>query len=127
MTHLISTNEFEFGVVFALAEIIDDMTQDAMQVWKEDNDDQNQFASRDHSAQSESTYWTVGNDNFEFCLRLSNHKARRCLSRVDLSINISDYIEETTDDCGEPCQCIDYESACNAAREAASSLLEKIK
>ncbi len=109
------------GVMIALTERMDEACEAAMADWYDtDPRATNAFSSRDHSNQSEASYWTVGDDGFEFCVRIAAHRVVNCKSSVHLNINIMDFVttgEEWT---------IDYEAACEAVDTAAAEILEKI-
>ena len=109
------------GLMIVLSERMDDACEAAMKVWYDhDPRDTNAFASRDHSNQSEASYWTVGDNDFEFCVRIAAHTVVNCKSTVHLNINVMDFIAQGED------WIIDYEAACAAVDAAASTLLEKI-
>lgn len=115
------------GLMLTLSERIDDRCADAMKAWQdEDARNTNAYASGNSSAQSHSRYWTVGDDNFEFCLRLSEHKVVNCISSVSRNINVMDFITITTDDFGDEVWTVDYEAACEAVDAGTSEILEKI-
>lgn len=109
------------GVMLDLTERMDLACKAAMAEWYDaDPRGTNAYSERGHSVQSESAYWTVGDDTFEFCVRIAAHKAVACVSKVHLNINIMDFM--TTD--GE--WMIDYEAACGVVDAAASAVLESI-
>ena len=115
------------GLMMVLSERIDDRCAAAMKTWYEDDArETNAYSSNTGSAQSHSHYWTVGDDNFEHCLRLSEHKVVNCVSAVSRNINVMDFFSVETDDWGDEIWTVNYDAVCEAVDAGISELLGKI-
>ena len=126
MAPLTNIAEFEFGWIEHFQWMFEGLVEGAAKSWSEENET---HYSRSHSCQSSSSYYTIATDEFEFCIRISDHEPVNCHSKVDVNINLMDYISVESDPDGFT-EFDDWFVAADDAEEAiknaASLFLEKI-